>query len=110
VVGAQLRATVTARKVGLSTTIEVTVNNPGDVAGDWHTLALRMTGLNLSLTGLLNLTHVLRDGLHLFTPTAPTLATVPAKGSVTFTFTVLALTSVVGCSLDGFACDILVPV
>jgi hypothetical protein len=89
--------------------VTVTVANTGGASGQWRAVGVTLTGSGLTVDGISStVTHVLRQGTHCFTP-SPSVATIGAGGSVSFSFTVVAnlaalLGNVGGVALDRAPC------
>lgn len=100
-----LSASYRAVKGVLGYDVKVTIKNPNptDVRG-WL-VTLKLTGLKLLVSNVKGANLEVRgDGTYLFTPAAATL-TVPAGGSVAFTFSVTGLSGVASCAIDGQSCS-----
>lgn len=83
---------------------QVTVANQGAVPANGWTVIIRLSGVAVTVEPGAGVNHEVRDKQHVFTP-AGAKATVPAGGSVSFTFTVNAvLPAVEACTVDGTAC------
>jgi endoglucanase len=89
----------------LGYSVKVTIKNPNptDVRG-WL-VTFRLSGLKLLVSNLKGANLEVRgDATYVFTPTAAT-QTVPAGGSVSFTFSVTGLSAVTSCTIDGQSCS-----
>jgi hypothetical protein len=90
----------------LGGTYQVSITNKGAVAVKGWTVAILLSGMNVVVKPGAGVTHEVRPagGQHVFTPMA-VLETVPAHGSVGFTFTVQALLPKIQmCTIDEQPC------
>jgi hypothetical protein len=89
-----------------SATVKVTVTNTGGQTGHWKAVNAAITGTNLNVNVLgSSVTLVLRPGAHCFYANAASgIDTVPAGGSVSFSFTEGLLATVNSVALDTSPC------
>ena len=102
---ARLAASFTRTPLSLTSfRVNVTVANSGGASGQWSSVAAALTGTKLNINAVSStVKFALRQGTYCFVPTG-SAATVAPGASVSFSFTVGALSGLLG-TIDGVTLD-----
>jgi len=96
--------TVTPLAAASLNSVEVDLQNVGDLVVEGWTVAYTFSGINLAVTNLKGTTHSRRGPLHVFEPVAETFSVRPQE-TVHFSFDITgAFTKITSCTVDGEPC------